>query len=317
MTSMRSPHLPARLLALAVLLFATTVGTAQDPAPAPSDDSLAAEIATVSQAFLTAYNAGDADAIATLFTEQGEFISVDGMVYQGRAAIREEFAASFAVAKSELTAEVTSVRLVAPNTAIEDGSATITPEAGPAVISNYCAVYVKQNDQWMLASLRDMESEPLNAGENLLSLEWLIGNWTAETTDGVVEFNFDWSPDGNFILGGYNVLVDGEAVLNGNIRIGWDPQQQQIHDWIFDSVGGHQRSSWTAQSDRWMVISKGFTHDGKTGSSVSYFIPTGDDQFTWLSTNRIVDGEDQGEVELKMVRQPPAPGSAIDNSGDQ
>ncbi len=266
------------------------------------------EIRKVSRAFEDAFDAADASAIAELFTPDGEFIDVERLVYQGRDAVKAEFAATFeAVPGSAISANIDSIRLVAPNVAIEDGMVTMATEAGPVSVSRYCAVYTKVDGAWKIASLRDLESEAFSSGNRLTALQFLIGDWISESADGVVEHSYYWSDDGNFILNDFSVTVDGQSELNGNQRIGWDPQTKQIRGWLFDSEGGHVLGDWSELKDRWVVKTSGYTADGTSGSSTNYFIPGENGQLVWLSTDRVVDGEPQDDIEVKLTRKPPAP----------
>ncbi len=69
----------------------------------------------------------------------------------GREAIEKQFAAIFAEAKgAKLEAKTDSIQFVSPNVAVEQGTAkVIRPDAAPEE-SEYTAVYVKRDGQWLL-----------------------------------------------------------------------------------------------------------------------------------------------------------------------
>ncbi len=280
-------------------------------------NNVESEIGKVSRAFEDAFDAADALAIAELFTPDGEFIDVERLVYQGRDAVKAEFAATFeAVPGSAISANIDSIRLVAPNIAIEDGMVTMSTEAGPVSVSRYCAVYTKVDGAWKIASLRDLESETFSPGNRLTALQFLIGDWISESADGIVEHSYYWSDDGNFILNDFSVTVDGQLELSGNQRIGWDPQTKQIRGWLFDFEGGHVQGNWSELQDRWVVKASGYTADGTSGSSTNYFIPGENGQVVWRSTDRVVDGEPQDDIEVKLTRKPPAPAEKSPREAD-
>jgi uncharacterized protein (TIGR02246 family) len=275
------------------------------------------EIRKVSKAFEDAFDAADASAVAELFTPDGEFIDVQRLVYQGRDAVKAEFAATFeAVPDSAISTNIDSIRLVSPNVAIEDGRVTLATEAGPVSVSRYTAVYAKVDGAWKIASLRDIESETFSPGDRLTPLDFLIGDWVSESADGVVEFEYYWSEDGNFILNDFSVTVDGNAELKGSQRIGWDPQVKQIRSWLFDSEGSHVEGNWSELDDRWVIKTSGFNADGTSGSSTNYFIPEANGQLVWLSKDRVVAGEPQDEIKIKLTRKPPAPATEPANNAD-
>lgn len=296
------------LVAFCFGLFATPSSWSDEGSDAASSTDFEQAVRQASEAFAKAYNAGDAKALAQLFVARGEFIDVARIVYQGRAAIEAEFDASFKAASgTAIHVKIDSIRQVAPTIAIEDGQVTVARSNGPAFVSQYIAVHILENDTWKLASLRDLSATPLTTGENLLALEWLIGDWVSESADGVVEHCFYWAENGNFILGNFDIRVDGELVASGNQRIGWDPQTKQIRAWIFDADGSHLESTWTQLEDRWMVKVTGITPDGKTGSATDYYVPGDGKQIVWMSKDRVIDGVPGKDIEMKLVHKPPTP----------
>jgi uncharacterized protein (TIGR02246 family) len=300
-----------QLVAPACVIFFCTFVVADNPQQdGTASNSVEAGIQKVSKAFEDAFDAADASAIADLFTAEGEFIDVQGLVYQGRDAVKAEFAATFeAVPGSAISTNIDSIRQVARDVAIEDGRVLLANEEGPISVSRYTAVYAKIDGAWKIASLRDLKSEAFSPGNRLTPLQFLIGDWIAESTDGVVNQSFYWSDDGNYILNEFSIIIDGRPELSGNQRIGWDPRTEQIRGWLFDSEGSHVEGYWSELKDRWVVKTSGFNADGTSGSSTNYFIPTENGQIIWRSTDRVVAGEPQEDIEVKLTRQPPAPTS--------
>ncbi len=296
---------------IAAVFVGCFVGSMNGQEPKQEDEvtnDVESEIRLVSKAFEDAFDAADASAIAELFTIDGEFIDVERLVYQGREAVKAEFAATFeAVPGSAISTNIDSVRLVSPNVAIEDGRVTLATEVGPVSVSRYTAVYTKVDGAWKIASLRDLESEAFSPGDRLTALQFLVGDWISESPDGVVEHSYYWSEDGNYILNDFSVTIDGQPELAGTQRIGWDPQTKQIRCWLFDSEGGHVEGSWSELADRWVIKNSGFTSDGTSGSSTNYFIPGENGQLVWLSTDRVVSGEPQDDIEVTLTRRPPTP----------
>lgn len=305
---MRTLSGSAALLLIGVI---SSPSVAQEAA-AGSSDGLESAIQEVSAAFESAFNEADATALAGVFAENGEFIDLNQLVYQGRENIQAEFEAAFeAMPGTQMNIAIDSIRSVAEGVVIEDGQATIARENGTAHVSRYTSVYVRVGDDWKIASLRDLASEPMSPGDSLMSLQWLIGDWVSESADGVVEQNFYWSQDGNFILGKFSVTVDGELAVSGDQRLAWDPLRKQIRGWIFDSEGSQLRTVWTPLDDSWMVNVEGVNPDGSLGSATNYYQLAGEDQLVWNSTQRIVDGESKEDIEVNLSRKPPAP-----NAGD-
>lgn len=62
---------------------------------AAADDSSLQPVEALARDFSAAFNAGDAEGVASLFTEDGIFVAVDGRIHHGRAEIRAYQQTSF------------------------------------------------------------------------------------------------------------------------------------------------------------------------------------------------------------------------------
>jgi len=97
--------------------------------------------------FDKAFNSGDAEKVAGLWTADAEYVDEDGQRLAGRDSIKKEYADFFAAnPHSKIISATDSVRVINDTTAIEDGRAMIQPppEGAPAS-SRYTAVYVLQD----------------------------------------------------------------------------------------------------------------------------------------------------------------------------
>src|SRR5262245_15738525 len=76
-----------------------------------------------SAAFIKAFNAADARAVAALWSKDGEFVGADGETIRGRAAIEKTYVEFFRQnPKAKIEVEIQSVRLLGRHTALEEGS---------------------------------------------------------------------------------------------------------------------------------------------------------------------------------------------------
>ena len=94
---------------------------------APPDPSAAdnAAIRAGSEAFVAAFNEGDAKAVAALWTEHGEYIDDSGRTIAGRDAIEKDYAAFFAENPDvKIQIAIDSLRVLSGEVAIEDGRAS-------------------------------------------------------------------------------------------------------------------------------------------------------------------------------------------------
>lgn len=262
--------------------------------------------------FAMAYNAGNAKTIASQFVADGEYIDEFKNIFKGREAIEKEMAAYFKQSPgNKIAIQVDSVRFIGPSMAIEEGHTTLDlADDGPAVDSRYIAVHSKQDGKWQIAVARDLEAEALSPHERLRELSWLIGDWVDESDDATVNTLNRWSEDGNYILGDFQMHVQGIRAMNGTQRLGWDPVSKQIRSWIFDSEGGFVEGAWTRVGDQWIVKLNGVRPDGAIGSATNIYAPVDDKTIVWSSTQRVVGGELQPDATVTMVRQPPQAAAA-------
>lgn len=280
---------------------------AKPPTANPELDALQAS----ASAFEKAFNAGDAKAIGALFTEKAEAVDDDGHLVEGRAAIEARFAELFKeFPKARIAVELTSLRQLGPDVAVEDGYSTTTldPEE-PGARSPYTVVHVKRDGKWLIASVRDFPEEATaeTAHEQLRALEWLVGQWVDESREGRVETDCRWSDDGNYLLQEYLVKRDRGTVLQGTQRIAWDPLRRTVRSWAFDQSGAFTEATWTPLEDGWIIKAEGVTPDGR-GVSVTRLVTLFDqDSFQIDSSSLVVGQELLPDSSVRVVRRPPKP----------
>jgi uncharacterized protein (TIGR02246 family) len=259
--------------------------------------------------FVKAYNAGDAKAVAALFTPDGHAVDKDGDDAEGREAIQQTFAKLFAaMPKKNLEVFVESIRFLGPDLAMEVGTTKETPAPGePPEYDRYTVIHVRRDGKWQMALARDEEGLPPTAHERLRPLAWLVGDWVDDDGSTVVVSSCRWSADGNFLLQDFKLELSGRDALDVTQRIGWDPLAKQIRSWVFDSEGGYGESLWTREGNDWIIKATGVRPDGTTASATNLLTRSGADGYVWRSTDRIVAGEPQPPMAVKVVRKPPQP----------
>jgi uncharacterized protein (TIGR02246 family) len=296
--------------ALCVALMWAANGTA-------AESSRSADLSAVTgsaDVFRDAYHKGDAKAIGALFSPAAEFIDSGGDIYHGSAAIETAFAELFAETQpGRMKIDVEAVRYLGPGVLAEEGTTTVIPNGQEAATKNrYVAIHVKQQDgKWLIVSARSQSLEFLAPGEHLKELAWLVGNWVDESDESRVETSWRWSDDGNFLIGEFNVGIEGISIMGGTHRIGWDPVRKQIRSWVFDSEGGFVEGYWSNLGDHWVMKSTGARPDGTVGSATFTYRRGGDDLFSLEMKDRIIGGEREPDMKITVVRQPPEPGQGI------
>jgi uncharacterized protein (TIGR02246 family) len=279
---------------------------AEEPSP---------EIAGLEKAasdFVAAFNKKDAAAVAALFTENGELTDLNADdVVSGRADIQARYEAIFATPNApQVAVEVDSVRLVGKDLAIEDGTIHQTPpgEGVPPRSFTYSAVLQKNEaGTWLIASTRDLDDVTDAAGQLAGLAEELKGDWTAMRDGMRLDIAFGWDDSGNFLSGEMLATTADAKPLTTTIRIGWDAAKQSVTWWTFDDGGGFSKGDWTPSGDGWLIRTEGTTADGEVTSANQTLTFEGKDAFVWTSSARLVDGEKQPDVEMRVARQTPEP----------
>src|SRR5262245_30938230 len=106
--------------------------TKQTAAPAAARPEDEKAIRAAAQAFAKAFQTGDQKSVAALFTEGAEYIDEDGDPVRGREALVKAYSEFFAKRK-DLKAEskTDAIRFLGTDTAVEDGTFTVTAPDGP------------------------------------------------------------------------------------------------------------------------------------------------------------------------------------------
>lgn len=308
------------------ILFAMAVGVAiglagsrlVTPPEARSQESKAEQpadpvfeqIEASAQAFEQAFNKGDADAMAALFAENGEIVDEDENVVTGRDKIRARFVDLFKkYPKATMSVQVTSFKQLSPDVAIEEGLCATSLEPDEAgSFSPYSVVHLKKNGKWQIATVRDFPEETaITAHDQLLPLEWLVGDWVDQTEDSKVQTSCQWTEDGNYLLQEFTVKLRGGMESRGTQRIGWDPVRNTIRSWAFDHSGGYGEATWTPVDGGWVIKTQGFTPDGREASATRIITPLGADLFELHSVQQLVGVEFLPDSHVRVARRPPPP----------
>ncbi|MCB1206268.1 MAG: nuclear transport factor 2 family protein [Verrucomicrobiae bacterium] len=295
--------------ALPSLLLTFLLGFSQ-AALAAEEESTAA-LADVAERFVSAYNEKNLEAILSLYTPEAEMIDeIDGLAASGPEQIREIFESSFSkYPDRRIALEVLSVRQIADNVVIEEGitrfSGEVPNEEGEAVA--YAAVLVKSPEKgWLIASSREIATDApvVDPLEGLYPLE---GDWILHGDQMRMELSLGLSPSGRFLVGSAFTSTPDAGEMETEIRIGLDPSTGQIRWWTFDDAGGFGGGIWQPTDGGWIVRSNGVTADGENNTAIQRLTFEGDDTIVWDSTDRYLDGTPLPDIQLRLVRRPPAP----------
>jgi uncharacterized protein (TIGR02246 family) len=271
-------------------------------------DGAAAEsaIRAAVDSYIAAYNRGDAKAVADHWGETAEWTSPSGQQFVGRKAIAKAMEEFFAENKG-VTIEVSDVkvRLVTADVAVEEGAVRVHTPGLPSNDATYVAIHVQRDGKWKLDSVHETEvPDTRQAGEGLRQLEWLLGEWVDSGPDSVIETNVQWAKNKTFLTASFRVSVPDMDDLEGTQVIGWDPKNETVRSWMFDSDGGFGEGVWTQKGDRWVVKFSQTLADGRSASSTNIYRPIDADHYGWQAVGRKVEGEFAPNIdEVTVVRK--------------
>lgn len=266
-----------------------------------------AAIRQKSQEYVKAYNSKDAAKVAQYWKEDAVYTNLrTGRSLSGREEIQEEFAEIFEEEPNlRLEASTESVSFPENGQAVELGTGVITDSSGNKEKIRYRAVYALDQGEWLLTSVSDLdEQEPPTHYDQLKDLEWLIGEWEDADDDVQIESKYEWDKYKNFIKHHYKITALGKEELEGKRIIGWDPVNEVVRSWHFDSYGGFAEAEWRKVGNQWVIESIDTLPDGGLGTQIHVVTPIDNDAFTYQISGRTIDGEILPSIDpVKVVRK--------------
>ena len=259
--------------------------------------------------YVAALNRGDLDAVMAFWTPDAEYIDEAGTATRGKDNIAAVFRDVLPELKgSKVTGRQHSLRAIRPDVALEDGSLEFCGPDGCKEYNRYAVVWTRTDGKWLISSARDLPAEvgevPSLAYPQLQALEWLVGEWADDTAKTDVKLTCRWAPNKAFLLMEYEIRREDQDPFRVTQRVGWDPHNEMIRSWVFDSDGGFAEGHWEKDGLRWVVESAGVLPDGGTGGATNVWEFVDDKTFVWRALDREVDGQPIGDIEVKFVRQP-------------
>lgn len=258
------------------------------------------------EAFVDAFQRGDAKAVAALWAVDGEYADQAGRRLKGRDAIEKAFEGFLAANKGlKVRIESESIRFITPDVAIEKGvSETLTPDGAAPSRARYTNVHVKKDGQWLLSSVEDAAYVPPGNYEHMQNLEWALGDWASDQSKPEAEHvSITWADTHNFIIAKHTTTARGIAVAGATQWIGWDPAAKNFRSWIFDADGSYADGAWSTEGDKLIVKKTGTLPDGKKSTVTLVIGHVDPDTMTLQMKDRTVDGQALPDTpELKLTR---------------
>ena len=268
--------------------------------------------------YTTAFNVGDAAAIADLYAENAELTDSSGNVFRGRESIQQEYASFFETyPEAEITLTLEEGDMLSPMVAVERGRTETKLGSGqPIIRSRYTAIHGIVGDKWKMFRVVDIVEEPSEPGANLEQLSWMIGRWVDEDRESLVEIDCYWDASGSFLIREFKLRVQGLLEASGTERIGWDPLREEIRSWVFDSKGGYIEASWKPTEDGWTVSAQGYRADGEPTKAIYVLTPMKKDAYHMASIERFAGKLRLDDLDMTIVRSPPLPANTEEPSSE-
>ena len=250
-----------------------------------------------------AVNAGDAEKVSLLWSQNAVFIDDSGEETQGRAALQSKFSEAFKQRNaSSLELHPDKISLPAPNVAFVVGEVSRKSSALDLPIARFSLVLVRQNDSWLVNEATETAIQSTRPADHLKELEWLIGKWQVDKPDHATTLDVQWGAGRNFIVSKCVTNRNGEEQVDTQV-IGWDPRTKSIVSWHFDCNGGFGYGKWGKQSNHWLVDFAGVGVDGSANRATNVFTVSNPDEFTWQSTEQSADGVAIADTEALKVKR--------------
>lgn len=292
-------------LVLAVLCFQGLLGSLS----AFDNGSSKEKVLQRLQDLTTAINNGNEDVLPSFWTEDGEYANpASGEVLEGKEAIAKFFQERVKeIKKRQLTFSFKpgKVDFPDPDLAIVEGVSEISDKGALLQRNARRIELVKDNGQWFIDAIREIEVAPAPPiYGHLKGLDWLIGKWKDQDDDVTITFTTKWNKFKNFIIQRFKMKVYGTVEMEGLQIIGWDPIEQKIRSWVYDSDGGFGNGIWSKDGNSWNAVLNYVLSDGKKASATYSYTNINDKSYSFSATNRTINGEALPKIEpVTVVRE--------------
>ena len=244
--------------------------------------------------FAQAFGHGDAAAVASLWTAEGEMRDPGGRVIQGRKDIEAAFRTLFKEQpKATIEVLIKSIRFPAKDLAVEEGLLRLS-HGGKEMptTTSYVVVHVREGGQWKIAL-----SSEAGAGQNRLEdLDWLLGGWTGKVPEGTVRLSFARDPKKPIITATVTRVAAGKDPVTRSMRIALDPETGRIRSWSFEEDGGHSQAVWVNDGKSWILDCRGVLADGTPTAERIVLRRVGPDAISWRAIDRVLGETPQADT---------------------
>ena len=272
------------------------------------------------ESYVKTFNDHDAESVIGYWLEDAVHHDREtGERTVGRDAIAEDLRNAFDESlRSQLSGTVERVHFITPDVAKVDGETVFSQVDAEPSRSAFSAILVRRDGKWKFSTIEE-SPKPIPSGgyEALQPLAALIGRWRDQGQQQTVETEIDWSPGGNFLIRSYGISEEGVETGQGTQIIGWDPREQQIRSWSFNSDGSFGDGVWSSSGDHWLVRSSQTLADGRAASGTYVIATNGSDSVRLRLIGHEIEGEPQPSpdaVVMNRIKETPDDDSVSTNA---
>ena len=253
---------------------------------------------------IAAFAKGDLEAVAAFWAATADLVDQTGHAFKVQALLeqaRKQAEAGGQIPPPQRKSTTLSIRFVTPDVAwkmARSNGAARTDREG-----HYTAVWVKRNGKWLLDGERESPVNAPTVEDPLPSLAWMVGEWSATGDDQSADISCTWGPNKTYLLRQITLKPKNGQPVSATQWIGWDPIQEQLRSFLFDSRGGFTEAFWTNEDDAWVVRNKGTSRDGTRSSGTMLYSQIDDNTWTIESLEDEVDGQPGPEINLRVTRK--------------
>jgi hypothetical protein len=159
---------------------------------------------------------------------------------------------------------------------------------------------VRSGGKWHLGLLRESPEVA-----SLQELAWLVGNWSYSSDGAETRMVVEWTEGKKYLPCRTTNKQGGETTTATQILV-VHPATGAIQSWTFESDGSLGEAVWSRTDKGWTAKVTSVTADGDKVTATTTLTPIGENTFTFLPTERTVDGEkaaDVGPIQRKLRRR--------------
>jgi uncharacterized protein (TIGR02246 family) len=282
------------------LMFAFALAAGLSGAAEPG-----AEAKAVFATYVKEFNGHVAKEVAGHWTTDAVYLDTEtGDRTEGREALQKDYEELFKSRPNvRLELNVEDVRQISSDVVIAHGRAKVTGHTEEPINSAFTAVLVKSEGKWLISNLQESNVPPVaDAPEGLKDLEWLVGKWKDDVEGDVVETEVRWAVGGGYLVRTFRSIAEEGSVATSQI-IAWDPRDESIRSWSFDSEGSFGEETWKKKDDGWNIHLVRTLADGGLATGTQVVRKVSENEFTVQLVGAEVDGAmiPTGPV-IKVVR---------------